>query len=74
MSKVITVGIADMKLTRSEGVLITYALGSCVGVCLYDPVVKIAAMVHVMLPSKLEGSTDSNVYKFADTGIHLGKW
>ncbi len=69
MSKVITVGIADMKYTRNEGVLITYALGSCVGVCLYDPVVKVAAMVHVMLPIKLDGSNDSNVYKFANTGI-----
>ncbi len=68
-SKLITVGIADMKFTRREGVLITYALGSCVGVCLYDPVVKVAAMVHVMLPSRLEGSSDTNMYKFADTGI-----
>ncbi|MPM88563.1 Chemoreceptor glutamine deamidase CheD [bioreactor metagenome] len=69
MSKVITVGIADMKFTRLEGILITYALGSCVGVCLYDPVVKVASMVHVMLPARLEGSNDSNIYKFADTGI-----
>lgn len=69
MNKVITVGIADMKYTRNEGILITYALGSCVGVCLYDPVVKVAAMIHVMLPMKLEGSKDSNIYKFANTGI-----
>lgn len=69
MSKVITVGIADMKFTRLEGVLVTYALGSCVGVCLYDPVAKVASMIHIMLPSRLEGSTDSNVYKYADSGI-----
>ncbi len=69
MSKEITVGIADMKFTRMEGRLITYALGSCVGVCLYDPVAKIGAMVHIMLPKKLENGGDGNVYKFADTGI-----
>ncbi len=69
MAKEITVGIADMKFTRMEGRLITYALGSCVGVCLYDPVARVGAMVHVMLPQKLENSADSNVYKFADTGI-----
>lgn len=69
MSKIITVGIADMKYTRNEGILITYALGSCVGICLYDPVVKVAAMVHIMLPAMLEGSNDKNLYKFADTGI-----
>jgi len=71
MSKVITVGIADMKYTRNEGILITYALGSCVGVCLYDPIVKVAAMIHVMLPIKLDGFNDSNLYKFADPGIRV---
>ncbi len=69
MAKEITVGIADMKFTRMEGRLITYALGSCVGVCLYDPVARVGAMVHVMLPQKLEISADPNVFKFADTGI-----
>ncbi|MDD4843568.1 MAG: chemotaxis protein CheD [Anaerotignum sp.] len=69
MAKEITVGIADMKFTRMEGRLITYALGSCVAVCLYDPVARVGAMVHVMLPQKLEISADSNVFKFADTGI-----
>lgn len=64
-----TVGIADMKFTRNEGVLITYALGSCVGICLYDPVVKVASMIHILLPTKLDGSKDINIYKFADTGI-----
>lgn len=64
----IVVGIADMKMARNEGVLVTYALGSCIGICLYDPVVKLAAMIHIMLPVKLENSND-NVFKFADTGI-----
>ena len=30
----LTIGIADMKMARNEGVLITYALGSCIGICL----------------------------------------
>ena len=67
MNKEIAVGIADMKFTRMEGRLITYALGSCVGVCLYDPIAKVGAMVHIMLPQRLENSADANVYKFADT-------
>lgn len=69
MTKSITVGIADMKFTRNEGVLITYALGSCIGICLYDPVVKLGAMVHIMLPYQLDSSNDANLYKYADTGI-----
>lgn len=69
MRKPYVVGIADMKLCRAPGVLVTYALGSCIGVCLYDNVVKIAAMVHIMLPDAPEQVSAKNIYKFADTGI-----
>ncbi len=69
MEKKISVGIADMKMTRQEGTLITYALGSCIGVSFYDPMIKLGALLHIMLPEK-SGAKDGNVYKFADTGIH----
>lgn len=68
VSSNIVVGIADMKMVRNEGVLVTYALGSCIGICLYDPGIKLASMIHIMLPVKLENSND-NVFKFAETGI-----
>lgn len=68
MEKKISVGIADMKMTRQEGVLITYALGSCIGVSFYDPMIKLGALLHIMLPEKGRGN-DSNIYKFADSGI-----
>jgi len=68
MEKKISVGIADMKMTRQEGILITYALGSCIGVSFYDPMIKLGALLHIMLPEK-SGAKDGNVYKFADTGI-----
>lgn len=48
------VGIADMKMTQYEGMLVTYALGSCIGICLYDPGLRLAALVHVMLPLNME--------------------
>ena len=57
-----------MKMTRQEGVLITYALGSCIGVSFYDPMIKLGALLHIMLPEK-SGAKDGNVFKFADTGI-----
>lgn len=57
-----------MKICRLNGVLITYALGSCIGICLYDPVVKLAGMVHIMLPKNQEG-TGGNIFKYADSGI-----
>ena len=68
MTKKITVGIADMKLARQEGELITYALGSCIGIAFYDTMIKLGALLHIMLPEKGQAN-DSNILKFADTGI-----
>lgn len=62
------IGIADMKLLQREGELITYALGSCIGVCLYDPMVKLAALLHIMLPLNMETGR-KNPLKYADSGI-----
>lgn len=68
MQKNISVGIADMNLTRQQGTLITYALGSCIGISFYDPMIKLGALLHIMLPEKTNTS-DSNILKYADTGI-----
>lgn len=65
-----TIGIADMKMARNEGVLVTYALGSCIGICLYDPFIKLGALVHIMLPINMETNRTSPL-KYADTGIRL---
>lgn len=68
METKLTIGIADMKMTRREGVLITYALGSCIGICLYDPLLKLGSLVHIMLPINMEAGR-KNTMKYADTGI-----
>ena len=68
MNSKLIVGIADMKMARDEGMLITYALGSCVGICLYDPLIRLAALVHVMLPLNMETGRKSPL-KYADSGI-----
>lgn len=62
------IGIADMKYAKGSGTLITYALGSCIGICLYDPLVKIGALIHIMLPLNME-TNRTNPMKYADTGI-----
>ena len=64
----LTVGIADMKILQMDGELITYALGSCIGICLYDPKLKLAALIHIMLPINREAGR-KNTMKYADTGI-----
>ena len=67
-AKKLTIGIADMKLAKVEGMLVTYALGSCIGICLHDPVIKLGALVHIMLPLNMETGR-KNPLKYADTGI-----
>lgn len=67
-----TIGIADMKVSASrEDVLVTYSLGSCVGLTLYDPVTAIGGMLHCMLPlSKIDSDkAQSNPFMFTDTGV-----
>lgn len=68
MEKELKVGIGDMKLTRNEGSIITYALGSCIGITFYDPAIRLGALLHIMLPSQFNAS-DTNLFKYADTGI-----
>lgn len=58
-----------MNVCESPDSIITLGLGSCVGVVLYDPVVKKCGMVHVMLPDSTAITNNQNVAKFADTGV-----
>lgn len=63
------VGIAELKVSRNPGKLITIGLGSCVGVVLYDPVAKVGALIHAMLPEPSPGRMSSNKAKFVSTAI-----
>jgi len=68
------VGVADLKVSATPGErLITYALGSCLGIVVYDPLVSVAGMLHVMLPT---GTIDpvkmqDKPAMFVDSGIPL---
>ena len=57
--------------SNKDDVLITYSLGSCIGVVIYDPKSRIGGMLHYMLPeSSLDkDKAEKNPYMFADTGI-----
>ena len=66
------VGVADMKIASSpEDEIITFALGSCLGITVYDPVAQIGGMVHVMLPSSSIDpmKASANPCMFVDTGV-----
>jgi chemotaxis protein CheD len=72
--KSIKVDISDLQVSNGpESVLVTYALGSCIALILYDPKRKTGGMIHYMLP---QSKTDPEKAKstpgmFADTGIPL---
>ncbi|WP_342743880.1 chemotaxis protein CheD [Desulfamplus magnetovallimortis] len=53
--------------------IVTYSLGSCIGLVLYDPVVKVGGILHYMLPeSRIDREKASkNPWMFADSGIPL---
>ncbi|MCM1298456.1 MAG: chemotaxis protein CheD [Firmicutes bacterium] len=67
----ITVGISDWKVGKAPDIIVTYALGSCVGTCIFDKVTGICGMSHIMLPDSVaaEGSANFNRMKFADTAL-----
>lgn len=68
MENRLTIGIADLKIAQNSGTLITYALGSCIGICLYDPAIKLGGLLHIMLPLNMETGR-KNPLKYADTGM-----
>ena len=71
MPDLIKVGMADYKVGRSPATLISYGLGSCIGISIYDPQRKIGGLLHIMLPDSTTARFTDNPAKFADTGIPL---
>ncbi len=68
------VGVSDMKLTRgAEDLVVTHALGSCIGVAIYDPVACVGGILHYMLPqAKMDAvKAENNPFMFGDAGIPL---
>ena len=68
----IIVGVADMKVSNNlDSVLVTYSLGSCIGIAIHDPVARVGGLLHFMLPeSELDRQkAQEKPYMFADTGI-----
>jgi chemotaxis protein CheD len=70
--KTLVVGVADMVVSNDASAeIVTYSLGSCLGITIYDPVKKIGGLLHIMLPdSKIDASKAMTApYMFVDTGV-----
>lgn len=70
--KTLVVGVADMAVSNdSSAEIVTYSLGSCLGITIYDPAKKIGGLLHLMLPdSKIDAARATSApYMFVDTGV-----
>ena len=71
MPDLIRVGMADYKVGKAPATVISYGLGSCIGISLYDPQTKVGGLLHIMLPDSTQARASDNPAKFADTGLPL---
>ncbi|WP_062532610.1 chemotaxis protein CheD [Jeotgalibaca dankookensis] len=69
MEDSIRVGIGEYKSSRDPQSLMTIALGSCVGIALYEPNTKVGGLSHIMLPDSTVFHGDKKIGKFADLAI-----
>ena len=70
----LVVDIAEFVVSKEpDGLLTTYALGSCIAVVIHDPVIQAAGMIHYMLPLSSTNPEKAKVKPamFADTGVPL---
>lgn len=68
----IVVGIGEMAVSnRPDDIVVTYSLGSCIGLTVYDPVARCGGLIHCKLPtaSGMTRSLDRDPCAFVDTGV-----
>jgi len=71
MDKIINVGLAEVKTAKKPHILTTTSLGSCVALMLYDELMGIGSMVHIMLPDINLAKAKENRAKFANTVVEI---
>lgn len=64
------VGISEFKTARAPAVLVTYGLGSCLGITLYDPLRQLGGLAHTLLPLFRPGDKTRET-KYVDSAIRL---
>jgi chemotaxis protein CheD len=71
-ARLLVVGMGDLVVSTDTAItLVTYALGSCLGVAVYDPVACVGGMLHAMLPSSETDPARAAALPalFVDTGV-----
>lgn len=73
MNNTISLGLGEMVVTRNpDDVLAAYGLGSCLGICMIDPVTRVTGLLHAVLPETMnapDGADPTVNYKYVDRGV-----
>lgn len=70
--RTINVGLGEICVSKDPSVvLVCYGLGSCIGLCVYDPASKIAGMAHIVLPESYGSNMGRTPTKYADIAVPL---
>ncbi len=68
----VVVGVGDMAISNNPDLtLVTYSLGSCLGIAIFDPVSRVGGLLHVMLPDSTIDPVKASARPgmFIDTGV-----
>jgi chemotaxis protein CheD len=67
----IIVGVGELACAEHPHVLVTQALGSCIGLALWDPMARVGGLVHVMLPTASDSALKGHPERFGSTAVPL---
>jgi len=71
MQDSVAVGLGECKISRNiDHVLVAYGLGSCVGIGMYDPQLRLAGLLHAVLPTSPNGVAERSA-KYVTSGIEI---
>ena len=69
MENLIKIGISEMQAAAHPASFVTFALGSCIGICLYDKFTKTGALGHIMLPEAPANKPNLKIDSYANTCV-----
>jgi chemotaxis protein CheD len=70
-AEVLEVGVGKLAVAQYPRVLMTPALGSCVGVTLWDQAKQRGGMAHVMLPASSDTAMHGDATRFASVAVPM---
>ncbi len=72
MDNLLSIGLGEMQISNDPNtIMVCYGLGSCIGISFYDPIVKVGALAHIVLPDSMLARNQNEEAKFADSCIPL---